>query len=96
MSFRKIVIGRKPCIVPFCRCTVAHTPNLGTEIICPKHWRLVSRTDRRAYNARKRAVVARMCHEPAAAKGDLFKEITEVNKLWDRLKQQVIEKAVGI
>lgn len=96
MTFRKIEIARKPCIVPFCACSVAHMPHLGSEVICPKHWRLIPRADRRAYNDKKRAVVAKMCSESAAASAELFKEVTEVNRLWNKLKRQVIEKAVGI
>lgn len=96
MTFRKIIYGRKPCIVPFCMCTVAHTPNLGTEVICAKHWRLIGRQERRAYNDQKRALVAKIGSDSEPTNRDLFAEIAAVNSVWNKLKQHVIERAVGL
>lgn len=73
---------RIPCCVPFCRRTrAAEKLAPWSEFICSDHWRLVDRRRRRVY---------------AKAKRKLADRVQLLNWLWERLKAEAIEKAVGI
>lgn len=75
---------RISCCVPFCRRTRAN-PGF-TEWICGKHWTSLPKDRRRVYGRLKGRW--RRFGGPEAQ--------DRANRVWDRLKRQAIELAVGI
>lgn len=82
---------RIPCCVPFCKRTASRAkfPE-AAEIICGKHYRLASPVLRQRLSKLRRR---------AARYSDIRKikraEILDA-WLWERIKRQAIERAVGI
>lgn len=72
------------CCVPFCRRTRAN-PGF-TEWICGKHWAVIPKVRRRVYGRLKGRW--RRFGDP--------KDRSRSWRIWDRLKRQAIELAVGI
>lgn len=98
---------RIPCLVPFCKRTAPAEKYEGCEIICAKHWRLISRETK----ARKRHVErvhakASRRHEQACAQQDaaraarlgrvLERTAFACHAAWAKCKQEAIEASAGI
>lgn len=94
---------RIPCSVPFCRRTADAKKFEGQEIICGKHWRLASAVQRRRHSR-----VARQYRRLFGDQGfwqfppGSEKRIAAIrlgricNALWERCKNDAIERAAGI
>lgn len=83
--------GRVPCLVPFCRCTVPegrHPP--GSEVICQKHWRAVSKREKAFLRMVRRAL--RRTLDPQGRERLLQMD----DRAWARCRKDAIEKAAGI
>jgi hypothetical protein len=98
------VSDRIPCRVPNCRHTVLRPTlvgeflglacqelaeesedEVGWEWICREHWRALPARQRRAYGrAKRRHLAGEQWRGPA------------VERLWDRLKRDAIERAAGL
>lgn len=88
--------GRTHCEVPFCRRTAPATGEPGHQVICGKHWRLANRTLTRRYKRLGR----RFDDLAQAAGGRETERLVRLHRIletmWVRIKQQVIERAMGI
>jgi hypothetical protein len=94
---------RIPCCVPFCRRTADAEKFKGEEIICGKHWRLASATQRRRQSRMARMYRRRFGRNgyweyPAGSPDrlDAVKLARILEKLWERCKRQAIERAAGL
>lgn len=76
---------RITCCVPFCRRTY-HNREGYSEWICVDHWRLTAKIDRKIYSRRRKLA----CQELTEHR------IQKANTMWNVLKKQAIERAVGI
>lgn len=76
---------RTPCLVPFCRRTRKSLPD-RPEWICGVHW---PRTDRRL-----RRLIRKVRRRRERVDSDRLYALHV--KLWEKLKQQAIERAVGL
>lgn len=87
------------CVVPFCRRTMK-ADGQATEHICGRHWRHADREDRRRYQKLRRWALPLIELPPEkyspAMRGEIAATIRELNGLWEGLKRQAIERAVGI
>ncbi len=89
---------RLTCCIPFCRRTFRNDKNgtpwpEGSEVICGKHWRLISRDRRRRYARLRRIFDGKKGKLP----GPLADRIGRI--LWaefERFKKIATEAAVGI
>jgi hypothetical protein len=92
--------GRIPCCVPFCRRTARDEGIKGQEVICGKHWRLADRTLTRRYKRLQRRCDNLMAIEPEqyseAERQRVVRLFQIVRRMWERIKHQSIERAVGI
>lgn len=103
MAFDAMKHGRIPCIVPFCGCTADARKFPGdTEIICAKHWRLVSAETKARYRTvkRRKRNLWRIITDPRAArkpgKSIYYRAQDAVQKCWAQIKREAIERAAGI
>lgn len=99
--------ARIACIVPHCRRTVSADKYPGCEIICAKHWRLISRRTR-ASKARaerrhrklvrlwERANGRRDAHASARLARIIHRSNSACGRAWTRCRVEAIEAAVGI
>ncbi len=99
--------ARIACIVPFCGRTAPAEKYAGCEIICAKHWRMISRQTR-AFKAsaerRHRKFLRR--RKMALAQGDLARQLVLARALdrthaaclraWNDCRREAIEAAMGI
>jgi hypothetical protein len=95
---------RLPCVVPFCRRTFkngklgAPWPD-GVEVLCRKHYSLASK-HLRVLRGRFRARKAKLKRGADYKRGWVHLRISRADRtdtmLWDRIKRQAIERAVGI
>lgn len=89
---------RLACCVPFCGRTFRNdkkgTPYPeGSEVICGKHWRLLSRDRRRRYSRLLRLYKGRK----GTLQGALAERICRLlNEEFDRMKAIAIERAGGV
>ena len=103
----KIAAGRKPCQIPGCRRTFK--PGDYNELICGEHWRLAPLARRKVYaRVRKAWEVASVEYarfaaisdthpdEHAEAAGKFVALESRCDRLWERIKQQIIERVVGL
>lgn len=92
--------GRIACEVPFCRRTAKDDGAEGQQIICGKHWRLADRSLTRRYRKWQRRADDLMSLPPerytAADQQKVVRVFNLVRKMWDRIRRQAIERAVGI
>lgn len=79
--------GRVACIVPGCKRTACEEFADGGEIICGKHYRLADVRWRRLLTK-----VRRKCGKL----GSPPHLISLFYRVWDRIKQQAIERGAGI
>jgi len=100
---------RIPCVVPFCRRTAKRLPEDtdDVEIICGKHYRLADARLRRnktlALRRANRAYEKCLSLKKTDPFADLMVEQGKYrrlywlhNRIWDLIKIQAIERAVGI
>lgn len=81
---------RLHCVVLFCTHTTRKKEGDGTEWICSDHWRLA---DRRLKSLRTRI----KCRYRAKRTADNRLKAWRIDCwIWERLKRQAIERAVGI
>ena len=85
---------RVPCCIPFCKRTAARAKHPGVvEIICYLHYRTGSKTLRsRLSRLRKR----RERYHPERDVGKIARSYAIDWQIWSRLKNQIIERAMGI
>lgn len=83
--------GRIRCCIPFCGRTfkLRADEDADTETMCGKHWRLGDKWLRV-----KRARVVRMINR-GVQEPDLTKAYREAHRLWELVKAQAIERAMG-
>lgn len=90
---------RLTCCIPFCRRTFANGKN-GTpwpersEVICGRHWRLVDKPTR-ARHRRAWKLVEKIEQRHGKQRTWHFARMTAF-RIWDRIKVQATEAAVGI
>jgi hypothetical protein len=91
MSNKFKTAARLPCVVPFCRRTRPHEPNVA-QWICGKHYALVDRDLRD-----KRRRYRRLLKRATAAGLDRAIEglYSWLSASFDRAKSQAIERAMG-
>lgn len=77
--------GRIACCVPFCRRTTGRTE--FSEWLCGDHWRLIDKRRRQVYGRYMRQW-RRYSH------GKIVPQA--VDRIWNRLKREAIERAAGI
>lgn len=95
--------GRIPCCVPFCRRWRRGDPSKSTWM-CWDHWKRIPLVRRKAYF---RAVAERMPswlrergHTPrwmlprSRRVGEMPRSIQALDRLWDRMKRDAIERAL--
>jgi hypothetical protein len=84
--------GRIRCCVPFCGRTYKLLPGEDEtyETICGKHWRLGDKW-LRVKHARVMRMIKRGVQEP-----ELSKAYYEAHRLWELVKVQAIERAMGV
>ena len=92
--------GRIPCCVPFCGRTAKDEGVEDQEIICAKHWRLADRRLTRRFKRFRRAVdtaielpLETYC---SRARARIVRRLKLCQTLWEQIKTQAIERAVGI
>lgn len=93
---------RIQCCVPFCKRTARAKGFPGEEIICGKHWMMVSKPTRRFQKRALRKAVAFMetypdpADVPPALQDYAIRLIKISLKAWERVKKEAIEAAGGI
>lgn len=86
--------GRIACQVPFCRRTA---PDRGqTEVICGRHWRTADKALTRRYKALYRWIERNKDNQAPEALPILRRRWYAAERAWKRIKQQAIERAMGI
>jgi len=82
---------RIPCCVPFCKRTAARAKHPdAVEIICYLHWRIGSKV------LRQRLSKLRKRKERCRSEVD-FSRLEWLDwQVWERLKKQIIERAMGL
>lgn len=92
--------GRIACQVPFCRRTAKADGIEGQEILCGKHFRLADKSLIRRYRRWSRRCDDLMSMPPEHYSDDdqlrVVRMFNVCNVMWDRIKRQAIERAVGI
>jgi macrodomain Ter protein organizer (MatP/YcbG family) len=85
---------RLRCAVPHCPRTVAaaRLPADDTEWVCGAHWAMTSAAWRRRYFALRR----RFFRTPERKLAERRRMVDLGHAMWDRLRDQAIERAVGI
>lgn len=89
---------RLACCIPFCRRTFRQdkkgTPWAeGMEVVCGRHWRLVSRDRRRRYSK----LLKLYRNKKGTLQGDTADRIVDIlNAEFERLRKIMTEAAVGI
>lgn len=96
---------RLPCVVPFCRRTIARVVPTDTECICQRHFRLCLLKRRRRYSQRRAQLAAaievnlRCAREHGGLRDEDVDEEMRlrriVQRLWGALKQEAIGKAMS-
>lgn len=83
---------RHCCQIVGCRRTFKINPGepADTEVMCAKHYRLGSAALRR----RRSKIIRRMKTEPSRERYNRMLELTD--RLWDRIRDQATERAMGI
>ncbi len=79
--------ARISCSVPFCRRTRANPDRVAREWICGDHWRMVPKERRQVWGRLRRQW--RRFGPDKCSPERWF-------RIWDRLKRQAIESAMGI
>ena len=80
---------RIPCVVPFCSCgATSFAPGEATEILCPKHYRLVDRWLKARRRAMRRAYIR-------AGLAESDRRWRMETRLWAMMKTQAITRAAG-
>jgi hypothetical protein len=103
----KIAAGRQPCVIPGCRRTFK--PEGHRETICRNHWLMVPSSRRRVYSRVRKAwehaasvysglaqVAGDHRAKFEAAEQEFLRIDNRADRLWERIKRQIIERAVGI
>lgn len=96
---------RVHCSVPFCKRT--RRPNGSDEWVCGKHWALVPRQTRAAYNLAKRRSRRIIARKPlyreywklspgSPARLSAVAMWRRVDSAWERCKREAIERAAGL
>jgi hypothetical protein len=79
------VTRRLACCVPFCRRSTGRTE--FSEWLCGDHWRLIDKSKRRVYGRYMRQW---------RRYGPTERVHVAAGRIWNRLKREAIERAVGI
>lgn len=92
--------GRVACEVPFCRRTAKASGQDGQQVICGTHWRLADKRLTKRYRRLQKAITRALDRMGSPSSPDegvrLRRHWTFLEKLWERIKTQAIERAVGI
>lgn len=97
---------RIPCAVPYCRRTLGRDRGYR-EWICGKHWALLPKRTRRRYSRARRIMRKRIERDatystpwkyPAGSPERIaaVKAWRTFDRVWQRIKEQAIERAMGI
>jgi hypothetical protein len=88
--------GRSPCVVIGCRRTFKSEGG-ASEFICGKHFRLADKRVLRAFRKLCRATKGiDYDNAPPERQAWLRRKFAQEDRLWDRIKRQATERAVGI
>ncbi len=92
--------GRIACCVPYCRRTAKDDGVEGQEVICGKHWRSADRDLCRRYKKLCRELGPLMDRPPEeypeAKRNEIIAKYHSANDMWQQIKKQAIEAAMGI